>query len=189
MGGPPLAVPHPSARVRWGGVGRKGSGVPRRAFVTGITGQDGSYLAELLLGKGYQVHGLIRRASTFTASRINHLYQDEHDPDTRLFLHYGDLSDGARLVNLLATVQPDEIYNLGGQSQVRVSFEEPEHTTNTSGLGAMRMLEAIRVSGVECRFYQASSSEMFGSTPRLKTRRRSCNRDHPTAWPRRTRIG
>ena len=136
----------------------------KKAFITGITGQDGSYLAELLLGKGYEVHGLIRRASTFNTSRIDHLYQDAHDPDATLFLHHGDLSDGARLITLLGQIGPDEIYNLGAQSHVRVSFDEPEHTTNTTGLGAMRMLEAVRMSGIDCRFYQASSSEMFGAT-------------------------
>jgi GDPmannose 4,6-dehydratase len=135
-----------------------------KAFITGITGQDGSYLAELLLGKGYEVHGLIRRASTFNTSRINHLYLDPHDPDNRLHLHYGDLSDGARLTTLLAGIDPDEIYNLAAQSHVRVSFDEPEHTGDTTGIGAMRLLEAVRVAGVKCRYYQASSSEMFGAT-------------------------
>ena len=138
--------------------------MPKRAFITGITGQDGSYLAELLLGKGYEVHGLIRRASTFNTARIDHLYQDAHDPDARLFLHHGDLAEGARLVTLLNQVDPDEIYNLGAQSHVRVSFDEPEHTTDTTGLGALRMLEAVRMSGLQCRYYQASSSEMFGAT-------------------------
>jgi len=138
---------------------------PKKAFITGITGQDGSYLAEFLLGKGYEVHGLIRRASTFNTARIDHLYQDAHNPDARLFLHHGDLSDGARLITMLGQVQPDEIYNLGAQSHVRISFDEPEYTTNTTGLGAMRMLEAVRMSGLPCRFYQASSSEMFGGTP------------------------
>jgi GDPmannose 4,6-dehydratase len=137
----------------------------KRALITGITGQDGSYLAELLLGKGYEVHGLIRRASTFNTSRIDHLYQDPHDPDARLFLHYGDLSDGARLVTLMHEVDPDEVYNLGAQSHVRVSFDEPEHTGDTTGTGAMRLLEAVRLAGVDCRYYQASSSEMFGATP------------------------
>ena len=137
----------------------------RRALITGITGQDGSYLAELLLGKGYEVHGLIRRASTFNTSRIEHLYQDPHDPEARLFLHYGDLSDGARLVTLLHQIQPDEVYNLAAQSHVRVSFDEPEHTGDTTGIGAMRLLEAVRMAGIECRYYQASSSEMFGATP------------------------
>jgi len=137
----------------------------KKALVTGITGQDGSYLAELLLGKGYEVHGLIRRASTFNTSRIDHLYQDPHDPEARLFLHYGDLSDGARLVTLLNEINPDEVYNLAAQSHVRVSFDEPEHTGDTTGIGAIRLLEAVRMTGVECRYYQASSSEMFGATP------------------------
>ncbi|QZY28781.1 GDP-mannose 4,6-dehydratase [Nocardioides coralli] len=137
----------------------------KRALITGITGQDGSYLAELLLGKGYEVHGLIRRASTFNTSRIDHLYVDPHDPEAKLFLHYGDLSDGARLTTLLAEIDPDEVYNLAAQSHVRVSFDEPEHTGNTTGIGAMRLLEAVRVAGVKCRYYQASSSEMFGATP------------------------
>lgn len=137
----------------------------KTAFITGITGQDGSYLAELLLAKGYTVHGLIRRASTFNTSRIDHLYTDQHNPEARLFLHYGDLSDGARLITLLSQIQPDEIYNLGAQSHVRVSFDEPDHTGDTTGMGTIRLLEAVRVSQVECRFYQASSSEMFGATP------------------------
>lgn len=137
----------------------------KKALITGITGQDGSYLAELLLGKGYEVHGLIRRASTFNTSRIDHLYQDPHDPNASLFLHYGDLSDGARLVTLMDQVRPDEVYNLGAQSHVRVSFDEPEHTGDTTGVGAMRLLEAVRMTGVQCRYYQASSSEMFGATP------------------------
>jgi len=137
--------------------------VTKRALITGITGQDGSYLAELLLGKGYEVHGLIRRASTFNTSRIDHLYQDPHDPGARLFLHYGDLTDGSRLVTLLNEVSPDEVYNLAAQSHVRVSFDEPEHTGDTTGMGAMRLLEAIRLSSSRCRYYQASSSEMFGA--------------------------
>ncbi|MDD9207455.1 GDP-mannose 4,6-dehydratase [Georgenia sp. 10Sc9-8] len=139
--------------------------MPKRALITGITGQDGSYLAELLLAKGYEVHGLIRRASTFNTSRIEHLYQDPHDPQARLFLHYGDLVDAARLATLLHEVAPDEVYNLAAQSHVRVSFEEPEHTGDTTGMGAMRLLEAVRVMGLDCRFYQASSSEMFGASP------------------------
>jgi GDPmannose 4,6-dehydratase len=139
--------------------------VTKRALITGITGQDGSYLAELLLGKGYEVHGLIRRASTFNTSRIDHLYVDPHDPEAKLFLHYGDLSDGARLTTLIGEIDPDEIYNLAAQSHVRVSFDEPEHTGDTTGIGAMRLLEAVRVAGVKCRYYQASSSEMFGATP------------------------
>ena len=137
----------------------------KRALITGITGQDGSYLAELLLEKGYEVHGLIRRASTFNTARIDHLYRDPHDPDARLFLHYGDLSDGARMVTLLHRVQPDEIYHLAAQSHVRVSFDEPEHTGDTTGLGTTRLLEALRITEIPARFYQASSSEMFGATP------------------------
>lgn len=138
---------------------------PKRALITGITGQDGSYLAELLLSKGYEVHGVIRRASTFNTSRIDHLYNDPHISGTKLFLHYGDLSDGTRLVTLLDAVKPHEVYNLAAQSHVRVSFDEPEFTGNTTGLGSIRLLEAIRMIGLDCRFYQASSSEMFGATP------------------------
>ena len=142
------------------------SGNPvKRALITGITGQDGSYLAELLLSKGYEVHGLIRRASTFNTSRIDHLYVDPHQPDARLFLHYGDLTDGTRLATLLSTIEPDEVYNLAAQSHVRVSFDEPVHTGDTTGMGPIRLLEALRLSRVQCRFYQASSSEMFGASP------------------------
>ncbi|GAB3531990.1 GDP-mannose 4,6-dehydratase [Arthrobacter tecti] len=137
----------------------------KRAFITGITGQDGSYLAELLVSKGYEVHGLIRRASTFNTSRIDHLYVDPHNSEAQLFLHYGDLSDGARLVTLLNQIRPHEVYNLAAQSHVRVSFDEPQHTANTTGIGSIRMLEAVRMSGIETRFYQASSSEMFGASP------------------------
>ena len=137
----------------------------KRALITGITGQDGSYLAELLLGKGYEVHGVIRRASTFNTPRIDHLRHDPHEAGARLVLHYGDLSDGARLVTLMHAISPDEVYNLGAQSHVRDSFDEPEHIGNTTGLGAMRLLEAVRVAGLKCRFYQASSSDMFGATP------------------------
>ncbi|MER7245400.1 GDP-mannose 4,6-dehydratase [Kribbella sp. NPDC000426] len=137
----------------------------KKAFVTGITGQDGSYLAELLLAKGYEVHGLIRRASTFNTKRIDHLYEDPHAEDKRLFLHYGDLTDGSRLVTLLASIQPSEVYHLAAQSHVRVSFDEPEYTGDTTGMGTTRLLEAIRMIGLDCRFYQASSSEMFGATP------------------------
>ncbi|MET0188806.1 MAG: GDP-mannose 4,6-dehydratase [Pseudonocardia sediminis] len=136
-----------------------------RALITGITGQDGSYLAELLLSKGYEVHGLIRRASTFNTGRIEHLYQDPHDPEARLFLHYGDLTDASRLVTLLDKVAPSEVYHLAAQSHVRVSFDEPEYTGNTTGVGTTRLLEAIRMIGLQTRFYQASSSEMFGATP------------------------
>ncbi|GAA1860939.1 GDP-mannose 4,6-dehydratase [Pseudonocardia ailaonensis] len=137
----------------------------KRALITGITGQDGSYLAELLLEKGYEVHGIIRRASTFNTHRIDHLYQDPHDPDARLFLHYGDLTDASRLVTLIAKVAPQEVYHLAAQSHVRVSFDEPEYTGNTTGVGTTRLLEAIRMAGIDTRFYQASSSEMFGATP------------------------
>jgi GDPmannose 4,6-dehydratase len=137
----------------------------KRAFITGITGQDGSYLAELLLEKGYEVHGLIRRASTFNTSRIDHLYVDPHEADARLFLHYGDLTDASRLVTLLKRVDPHEVYHLGAQSHVRVSFDEPEYTGDVTGLSTIRLLEAIRDAEVNPRFYQASSSEMFGSAP------------------------
>jgi GDPmannose 4,6-dehydratase len=136
----------------------------KKAFITGITGQDGSYLAEFLLAKGYEVHGLIRRASTFNTQRIDHLYVDPHNPNAKLFLHYGDLTDGSRLATLLAEIQPDEVYNLAAQSHVRVSFDEPEHTGETTGLGTIRLLEAIRQSKVPAKFYQASSSEMFGAS-------------------------
>jgi GDPmannose 4,6-dehydratase len=138
---------------------------PKRAIITGITGQDGSYLAELLLGKGYEVHGLIRRSSTFNTDRIDHIYQDPHTPQPRLFLHYADLTDGSRLVTLLNEIQPDEVYNLAAQSHVRVSFDEPEYTGDVTGLGTIRLLEAIRAIGLQTRYYQASSSEMFGATP------------------------
>lgn len=137
----------------------------RRALITGITGQDGSYLAEFLLGKGYEVHGLIRRASTFNTERIDHLYTDPHDPKTKIYLHYGDLSDSGQLTNLIYNVQPEEIYHLGAQSHVRVSFDMPEYTGDITGIGTTRMLEAIRRSGIKTRFYQASSSEMFGGSP------------------------
>jgi GDPmannose 4,6-dehydratase len=139
--------------------------MPKRALITGITGQDGSYLAELLLDKGYEVHGIIRRASTFNTHRLDHLYVDAHEPHARLFLHYGDLTDGTRLVTLLTKVQPDEVYHLAAQTHVRVSFDEPEYTGLTTGLGTTRLLEAIRATGLATRFYQASSSEMFGATP------------------------
>jgi GDPmannose 4,6-dehydratase len=134
----------------------------KRALITGITGQDGSYLADFLLGKDYEVHGIIRRASTFNTSRIDHLYQDPHVHGVRLFLHYGDLADSVHLVKLLYNLQPDEIYHLGAQSHVRVSFDIPEYTADVTGIGTIRILEAIRESGVKPRFYQASSSEMYG---------------------------
>ena len=137
----------------------------KTALVTGITVQDGSYLAELLLSKGYEVHGLIRRASTFNTERLDPIYQDPHDSDVRLRLHYGDLHDGVGLVNLMHAVEPDEVYHLGAQSHVKVSFEMPDYTGDVTGMGTIRLLEAIRASGVSTRFYQASSSEMFGSTP------------------------
>ena len=137
----------------------------KKALIIGITGQDGSYLAELLLKKNYEVHGLIRRASTFNTGRINHLYQDPHETARRLFLHYGDLSDGSRLVSLIAELKPDEIYNLGAQSHVKVSFDEPEYTGDITGLGNARLLEAVRLVSPNSKFLQASSSEMFGSTP------------------------
>ena len=134
----------------------------RRALVTGITGQDGSYLAEFLLNKGYEVHGLVRRASTFSTERIEHLYLDAHDPDARLFLHYGDLSDGNGLSQLLGKIVPDEVYNLGAQSHVAVSFQNPLYSAEIDALGTLRLLEAIRQLPNEVRFYQASSSEMYG---------------------------
>jgi GDPmannose 4,6-dehydratase len=137
----------------------------KRALITGITGQDGSYLAEFLLKKGYEVHGLIRRASTFNTERIDHLYTDPHDPKTKIYLHYGDLSDSGQLTHLIYNVQPDEIYHLGAQSHVRVSFDMPEYTGDITGIGTTRVIEAIRRSGIKTKFYQASSSEMFGDSP------------------------
>jgi GDPmannose 4,6-dehydratase len=137
----------------------------KRALITGITGQDGSYLTEYLLSLGYEVHGVIRRASTFNTQRLDHIYDDPHNPEARLLLHYGDLSSSEQLSNLIYNVEPHEIYNLGAQSHVKVSFEMPEYTGDTTGLGTTRLLEAIRRSGIQTRFYQASSSEMFGSSP------------------------
>jgi GDPmannose 4,6-dehydratase len=134
----------------------------KRALITGITGQDGSYLAELLLSKGYEVHGIIRRASTFNTGRLDHIYSDPHNSGARLKLHYGDLSDASGLARLMAKIEPQEIYNLAAQSHVRVSFDCPEYTTDITATGAVRLLEAIRESGIKPRFYQASSSEMFG---------------------------
>jgi GDPmannose 4,6-dehydratase len=136
--------------------------MPKRALITGITGQDGSYLAELLLSKGYEVHGIIRRASTFNTGRLDHLYSDPHNSSARLKLHYGDLSDASGLARLLAKIEPEEIYNLAAQSHVRVSFDCPEYTTDITATGAIRLLEAIREAGIRPRFYQASSSEMYG---------------------------
>ena len=137
----------------------------KRALITGITGQDGSYLAELLLAKGYEVHGFIRRSSTFNTSRIDHIYENPQAEGQRLILHFADLTDGSRLVTLLNEIKPDEVYNLAAQSHVRVSFDEPEYTADTTGLGTIRLLEAIRSTGIDTKFYQASSSEMFGATP------------------------
>ena len=137
----------------------------KRALITGITGQDGSYLAEFLLSKGYEVYGLIRRASTFNTGRIDHIYIDTHTPGAKLFLHYGDLSDSGQLSNLIYNIQPDEVYHLGAQSHVRVSFDMPEYTGDITALGTTRLLDAIRRSGIKTKFYQASSSEMFGAAP------------------------
>jgi len=136
-----------------------------KALITGITGQDGSYLAELLLGKGYEVHGIIRRSSNFNTQRIDHLYKDPHASDNKLHLHYGDLTDGVLLTNLIREIEPQEIYNLGAQSHVMVSFSVPEYTAQVDAVGTIRMLEAIRSSKLDCRYYQASTSELFGSTP------------------------
>lgn len=144
----------------------------KKALITGITGQDGSYLAEFLLSKGYEVHGIIRRASTFNTGRLEGIYSDSHDAKTRLFLHYGDLSDASALSRLLGKIRPDELYNLAAQSHVRVSFDSPEYTTDITATGAVRLLEAIRETGLNPRFYQASSSEMFGmvrETPQRET--------------------
>jgi GDPmannose 4,6-dehydratase len=142
----------------------------KKALITGITGQDGSYLAELLLEKGYEVHGIIRRASSFNTGRIDHLYQDPHLTGVRLFLHYGDICDSTNLIKLLYRLKPDEIYHLAAQSHVRVSFDTPEYTGNTTGLGTVRILEAIRETGHPTRFYQASSSEMFGKAAEIPSK-------------------
>ena len=143
--------------------------IHKKALITGITGQDGSYLAELLLSKGYEVHGIIRRSSSFNRGRIEQLYPDTHEEDSKIILHYGDMTDSGSLFSLVYEIQPDEIYNLAAQSHVRVSFDIPEYTGNTDALGAVRILEAVRsvekISGKKIKFYQASSSEMFGSTP------------------------
>ncbi len=137
----------------------------KKAFITGVTGQDGSYLAELLLEKGYEVHGLIRRSSSFNTGRIDHIYQDPHTPNPKLFLHYGDLTDGVNMTNLIHQIQPTEVYNLGAQSHVQVSFTMPQYTAQVDAVGAVALLESIRASGMKCRYYQASTSELFGSTP------------------------
>jgi GDPmannose 4,6-dehydratase len=153
------------------------SDISKIAFITGITGQDGSYLAELLLSKGYCVHGIIRRSSTFNTSRIDHIFADPHMPDASLYLHYGDLSDCEALSNIIYNIKPDEIYHLGAQSHVRVSFDTPEYTGNITGLGTTRILENIRKSGGEIKYYQASSSEMFGATPPPQS-------ENTPFWPR-----
>jgi GDPmannose 4,6-dehydratase len=137
----------------------------RVALITGITGQDGSYLAEFLLEKGYEVHGIIRRSSSFNTGRIENIFQDPHEKNQKLFLHYGDLTDGTNLTNLIHQIQPTEVYNLGAQSHVQVSFTLPQYTAEVDAVGAVALLEAIRVSGIKCRFYQASTSELYGSTP------------------------
>jgi GDPmannose 4,6-dehydratase len=136
----------------------------KRVLITGVTGQDGSYLTEFMLSKGYEIHGLIRRASTFNTGRIDHIYMDPHVPGAKLFLHFGDLSDSGQLTNLIYNIQPEEIYHLGAQSHVRVSFDMPEYTGDITALGTTRLLEAVRRSGIQTKFYQASSSEMFGAT-------------------------
>ncbi|MEO8743200.1 MAG: GDP-mannose 4,6-dehydratase, partial [Lysobacteraceae bacterium] len=146
----------------------------KRALITGITGQDGAYLAEFLLAKGYEVHGIKRRASSFNTERVDHLYQDPHETGRRFVLHYGDLTDASNLIRIIQQVQPDEIYNLGAQSHVQVSFETPEYTANADAMGTLRVLEAIRILGLESktRFYQASTSELFGKvmeTPQRET--------------------
>ena len=135
------------------------------ALITGVTGQDGSYLAEFLLGKGYEVHGIIRRSSSFNTGRLDHIYQDPHDPNPKLILHYGDMSDGVGLTNLVREIKPDEVYNLAAQSHVQVSFSMPQYTGQIDGVGPVVLLEAIRAAGSETRFYQASTSELYGSTP------------------------
>src|ERR1700704_4854641 len=146
--------------------------MPKRALITGITGQDGAYLAEFLLEKGYQVHGIKRRASSFNTDRIDHLYQDPHERNVHMLLHYGDLTDATNLIRIIQQVQPDEIYNLAAQSHVAVSFETPEYTANADAIGTLRMLEAIRILGLEkrTRFYQASTSEMFGKVQEIPQR-------------------
>jgi GDPmannose 4,6-dehydratase len=139
--------------------------VRKIAFITGITGQDGSYLAELLIEKGYEVHGLIRRSSSFNTGRIDHIFQDPHEDDLRLILHFGDLTDGVNMTNLIHQIQPTEVYNLAAQSHVQVSFTIPQYTAQVDAVGAVALLESIRASGVQCRYYQASTSELYGSTP------------------------
>jgi GDPmannose 4,6-dehydratase len=149
----------------------------KRALITGISGQDGSYLAELLLDKGYEVHGIVRRSSSFNTERIDHLYRDPHERGVRLFLHHGDLNDASSLQSIIGEVKPDEVYNLGAQSHVRVSFDIPEYTGEVTALGAIRLLEAIRKLGVSCRYYQASSSELYGKV--VETPQRETTPFHP----------
>lgn len=149
----------------------------KRALITGITGQDGSYLTELLLEKGYEVHGVVRRSSSFNTERLDHLYRDPHERGVNLYLHYGDLNDASSLQSIVSEVRPDEVYNLGAQSHVRVSFDIPEYTGEVTALGAIRMLEAIRKVGVQCRFYQASSSELYGKV--VETPQRETTPFHP----------
>ena len=163
-----MATNWPLARALWPPGWGGGSGYPgamTTALITGVTGQDGSYLAELLLGKGYEVHGVIRRASSFNTQRLDAIYRDPHEVGVRFRMHYGDLSDSGSLVNLIRQLEPDEIYHLGAQTHVKVSFDVPEYTSDATGMGTVRILEAIRSSGISTRFYQASSSEMFGSAP------------------------
>ncbi len=148
--------------------------MPKKALITGVTGQDGAYLAEFLIEKGYEVHGIKRRSSLFNTDRIDHLYQDPHQPERNFILHYGDLTDSSSLVRIIQQVQPDEVYNLAAQSHVAVSFEEPEYTANSDAIGTLRILEAIRILGLEkkTRFYQASTAELFGKvqeTPQRET--------------------
>ncbi len=164
----------------------------KTALITGVTGQDGSYLAELLLSKGYIVHGIKRRASLFNTARIDHLYRDPHEKDVRFFLHHGDLTDSSNLIRVMGQTQPDEIYNLAAQSHVAVSFEEPEYTANSDAIGALRLLEAIRILGLEkkARFYQASSSELYGMVQEVPQRERHRSiRARRTRSPSSTRTG
>lgn len=161
----------------------------KKALITGITGQDGSYLAEFLLHKGYEVHGLLRRSSSFNRERIDHLYQDPHLPDTRFFLHYGDLSDSEQLSNIIYNTKPDEIYHLGAQSHVKVSFDLPEYTGDATTLGTTRILEAVRLSGIKTRFYQASPSEMFGLAPAPQNENTPFMPRSPYAAAKRTPTG
>ncbi len=159
----------------------------KKALITGITGQDGSYLSEFLLEKDYEVHGLIRRSSSFNTARINHLYTDPHDPQARLKLYYADLTDGARLRELLAQIKPDEVYHLGAQSHVRVSFDEPVYTAQVDAIGTVRLLEAVRDTGLAVRFYQASSSEMFGQAAEVP-QKETTPRDRAPCWARKART-